>query len=300
MAKLTKKQAQLHRQACELVEADRDLDEDEKEFVLDHWQESSTAANSLEGAFFTPRSLARDLSVDLVGMNATRILDLGAGTGRLAFECRRLFAHRWNGEPRRELVCVERNPAYLKVGRKVLPEATWIGADILDLPTMQLGKFDAAIGNPPFGAVARTGNAPGGYRGRRFEYHAIAIAALFARYGVFLVPQTSAPFRSSGQPNLTWDADEEYQRFHAATGLELQPGCGWDTSHYADDWHGVSPTVEIVTCDLTELSTPATAAPGSLDGAGQLALLARNGHECPRPVRAGTDQSRPHSRKETE
>src|SRR6266536_4254922 len=118
-------------------------------------------------------------------MPVTRVLDLGAGTGRLSFECRRLFAHRWNGEPRRELVCVERNPAYVKVGRKVLPEATWVCADILDLPSMQLGRFDAVISNPPFGAVARTGDAPG-YRGRRFEYHAIAIAAQFARYGVFL------------------------------------------------------------------------------------------------------------------
>lgn len=259
MSKLTKREAQLHRQACELVDSYGPLTEDEKDIVLDHWHEASTAANSLEGAFFTPRGLARDMSVELVGMNATRILDLGAGTGRLAFECRRLLAHRWNGEPRRELVCVERNPDYVRVGRKVLPEATWICADLLDLPTMQLGTFHAAIGNPPFGAVARTGNAPG-YRGRRFEYHAIAIAALVARYGVFLIPQTSAPFRSSGQAGLTWAADEEYTRFHAATGLELQPGCGWDTSYYADDWRGVSPHVELVTSDLTDLVTTEPAA----------------------------------------
>lgn len=51
MAKLTKKQAQLHRQACEPVALDRGLDEDEKELVLQHWQECSTAANALEGAF---------------------------------------------------------------------------------------------------------------------------------------------------------------------------------------------------------------------------------------------------------
>lgn len=152
-------------------------------------------------------------------------------------------------------MCVERNPAYVAVGRKVLPEATWICADILDLPAMQLGEFDACVANPPFGALARVSDAPG-YRGRRFEYHAIAIAALFARYGVFLVPQTSAPFRSSGRPNIIWEADEEYQRFHRATGLELMPGCGWDTSYYTGEWRGASPIVEIVTCDLTELTTP--------------------------------------------
>jgi hypothetical protein len=125
------------------------------------------------------------------------------------------------------------------------------------------------------GADHRPRGVPGG---RRFEYHTITIAALFARCGVFLVPQTSAPFRSSGRPNLTWEADEEYQPFHRATGLELMPGCGWDTAHYAADWRGVSPNVEIVTCDLTALTTPPPApaiAPPGPDGTGvQLTLLA--------------------------
>jgi SAM-dependent methyltransferase len=258
VAKLTKREAQLHRDACALAELDRELTEDEKDFVLDHWQESSTSANSLEGAFFTPRGLARDMSVELPDSNVTRVLDLGAGTGRLAFECRRLFGHRWNGEPRRQLVCVERNPAYVAVGRKVLPEATWICADILDVPDLQLGPFDAVISNPPFGNIARTGNAPG-YRGRRFEYHAIAVAAQVAGSGVFLIPQVAAPFRSSGQPDLTDNADEEYRRFHAATGLTLKPGCGWDTSFYAGEWRGVSPEVEIATCKLSDFTVAAAA-----------------------------------------
>lgn len=40
--------------------------------------------------------------------------------------------------------------------RKVMPEANWICADILDLPDQvdQLGgTFDCAISNPPFGSV---------------------------------------------------------------------------------------------------------------------------------------------------
>lgn len=266
MAKLTKREAQLHREACALVGGFRALTEDEKDFVLTHWQESSTAVNSLEGAFFTPLDLARDLAVELIGTRLTRIIDLGAGIGHLGLACQRLLGHRWRDEQRCELVCVERNPDYVRVGRKILPEARWICADILDLPAMQLGLFDCAIGNPPFGAISRSGNAPG-YQGRRFEYHTIAVAAALANHGVFLVPQESAPFSYSGRQRVTHDADEEYERFHRATGIELESNCGLDTSVYDDQWHGVSPRTEIVLCDFTKRTDtePPEPAPGTSD-----------------------------------
>ena len=48
MGKLTKAEAKLHQQAESLVALDRDLTEDEREFILDHWQESQAAR--LDGA----------------------------------------------------------------------------------------------------------------------------------------------------------------------------------------------------------------------------------------------------------
>jgi predicted RNA methylase len=117
-----------------------------------------------------------------------RIIDLGAGIGRLAWHNRNLYG-RWP-YPTPEFLCVERNPAYVRVG-KVMPEATRLCADILDLPDLadQLGgMFDCAISNPPFGPPRRHRNAPG-YAGRRFEYHTIAVAARLSRRGVFIVPQ---------------------------------------------------------------------------------------------------------------
>lgn len=46
-----------------------------------------------------------------------------------------------------DITCVELNPHYVEVGKKVVPEATWICADVLDpfLPDL-LGQFDFAIG----------------------------------------------------------------------------------------------------------------------------------------------------------
>lgn len=249
MATLSKADARLHRQACELVALPRDLTEQEKDFVLDHWQASANPTNRLSGAFFTPAGLAWDLRLEVSG---DRIVDLGAGIGQLAYACRDHWNRRWNNQPPRELVCVEINPDYVDVGRKIVPEATWVCADMFALSGKDLGEFDTAIANPPYGTLTRSGNGAG-YAGRRFEYHVIGVAADLARRGVFLIPQTSAPFRYSGRPCCEHDTgDDEYTRFHVETGIELEPGMGVDTTYYRDQWHGVRPNVEIVTCDFTE------------------------------------------------
>ncbi|MBF6540717.1 methyltransferase [Nocardia farcinica] len=245
MGKMTKQQEKLHAEALALVDLDRDLTEDEKSFVLDNFQEMSTAANSTHGAFFTPAGLAQDFSVELTGLFG-RFIDLGAGIGRLSHGCR----NRWAGDPEREFVCVERNPDYVRVGRKILPEATWICGDILDVPDMGLGWFDVAIGNPPFGAIKRSKNAPG-CTSRKFEYHVIAVAAQVADCGVFIIPQMSAPFDYSGKPFYQdGTGGREYDKFVRETGIVLEPNCGIDTSSHQEDWHGVSPATEIVTVDF--------------------------------------------------
>ncbi|MEY9840600.1 methyltransferase [Streptacidiphilus sp. EB103A] len=249
MSKLTKDQAAQHRRACALVDLQRELTWREREFVLEHWQESSTASNSLDGAFFTPLELARDMAVDVAGV---RVLDLCAGAGRLAAAARHL--NPWEaqaaGRPTRELVCVERNPEYVRVGRKVLPEARWVCADIFDLPD-GLGRFDTVICNPPYGAVQRAGGGPA-VRSRRFEYHALAVAAALGDYGVFLIPQESAPFRFSGEPYFREQRSADYERFECETGIRLAPGYTINTSSVRHQWRGVTPRTEVVTCDFTE------------------------------------------------
>ncbi|WP_433662734.1 hypothetical protein ACQPW1_11645 [Nocardia sp. CA-128927] len=122
---------------------------------------------------------------------------------------------------------------------------------MLTAPSMRLRSFDTAIANPPFGPIHRTMNAPG-YRGPRFEYHVITVAARLARHGVFLVPQQSAPFSHSGKRCYTDDPDAEYQKFHTTTGISLEPGCSIDTTYYTDDWHQRPIATEVVVCDFTE------------------------------------------------
>ncbi|WP_210581910.1 N-6 DNA methylase [Streptomyces sp. GESEQ-4] len=238
--KLSKEQAKRHNRACELVASKRDLTQSEREFVLDHYHESANTGRTLDGAFFTPAELASEMHLVISG---DRIIDLCAGIGRLAWHARDLVTRHFERLPPREIVCVEKNPEYVRVGRRVLPEATWICADVLDVPGMNLGPFDCAISNPPFGRIKRSTNAPG-YRGPLFEFHVIAIAETLARRGAFIIPRDSAPFRI--ERGFVDQDSPAYERFHRETGILLRPNVGIPTDDYRDQWRDVTPAVEIV------------------------------------------------------
>lgn len=271
MARLTKKAAKLHAQACDLLTKEVLTDED-KEFVLTHWQESANHVNGPTGAFFTPLGLASDFRLDAGSCRS--VIDLCAGIGALALPMWQhdYFERRWNNEDRDpvRIVCVEKNPDYVAVGKKILPEATWICGDVFDLPD-DIGTFEVAIANPPFGTASRTGDSPR-YRGREFEFHVIDLAADLADRGAFIIPQTSAPFAYSGRPYYDdSNPPQKYTRFHAQTGHTLHAGLGIDTAFHAEEWHFTSPVVEVVTVDYRDSVDPVAATAAAT---GQPALFA--------------------------
>lgn len=244
MAKLTKAQAKAHAEAVDLLEKDF-LSEEDKDFVFQNWNEGANHMNGATGAFFTPFNMAFDFAYDVGG---TRVIDLCAGIGMLSYavHCR----SKW-GERLANITCVERNADYVAVGKKLLPEATWVHADVLDVLDMGLGRFDYVISNPPFGAISRERNAPR-YCGKDFEFHVIDIAAHLADYGTFIVPQGSAGFKYSGQQSYKRDTEGKAVKFQELIGVDFHAGCGVDTKFYINDWKGVSPLCEIVTVDFTE------------------------------------------------
>lgn len=253
MAKLTKAQAKAHQQACDLLAKDV-LSEDDKLFVLEHWQESAKHINTIAGAFFTPIGLARDLAIEV--NDNCRVIDLCAGIGALAF-----FASRtWK---RNEMVCVEMNPEYAAVGMKIVPEARWIVGSVFDLPA-DLGRFNFAIGNPPFGATPRQKAAGPRYTGKEFELHVIDVASDLSDFGAFIVPQQTAGFRfSESRSGFEERWTDTHDRLLAQTGIRLEPSCGIDTGLYRRDWHGVSVSTEVVTVDFIEAR--ALRAPAQVD-----------------------------------
>jgi hypothetical protein len=242
MAKLTKSQIKAHREAQALIDADRPLHDDEKLFILNNWNEAANHINSVAGAFFTPTSLASDFSIEVAGGSCDNgtLIDLCAGIGCLSWFCRRPFDR---------VVCVEINPDYVRIGKRILPEAEWIEASAFDPKILDLGRFSWAISNPPFGNIKSDG-AKHNYTGAKFEYRVIELASRIADFGAFILPQMSAPFRFSGQQCYREEETDDCRKFREQTGINMESGCGIDTSIYKGDWRGVSPTCEIVVCEF--------------------------------------------------
>jgi hypothetical protein len=232
--KLTKQQSKDHQKAMEFVHSDRYLTWDERKFILDHYSEQQGQLNALAGAFFTPYGLARDFSIEVP--QGGSMIDLCAGIGALSFACQ---------DKGLEITCVEMCAAYVEVGKRVLPSANWVQADCFSVT----GKFDFAVSNPPFGVI-KGGAYDGLYTGSNFEYKVISHASKLATYGVFIIPQMSAPFRYSGEHCYRQEENEKAAKFREQTGIIMCASCGIDTAIYKNDWKGVSPICEVVCCDF--------------------------------------------------
>lgn len=243
--KLSKQQSKLHQQALDLVHSDKALSWDERKFILDNYFEAQGQLNALAGAFFTPFDLASDFSIEVGGgaLDGGSIVDLCAGIGMLSFACEHRSA---------DITCVEFCHEYVVVGRRVMPNAHWIEADVFEA---DLGRFTFAISNPPFGAI-KGDQFKGKYTGGQFEYKVIELASRIAIHGVFILPQQSAPFRFSGVQCFSEEETDKARKFREQTGIVMQPNCGIDTAQYRSAWHGVNPLCEIVCCEFEATLTP--------------------------------------------
>lgn len=252
MSKLTKLQAKNHAQAITLSQQDT-LTYEEKMFVIEHFHEGANHPNGLAGAFFTPNSLAWDFSFFSGADNLAepRVIDLCAGIGILAFNI-------FQRNPNAKITCVEFNADYIAIGKKILPEANWVQADIRDVETiMQLGAFDIAVSNPPFGNTRTLKGfeikAPYSYHGQHAEYKVIDLASRIARFGSFILPQESAGFKYSNMQQYSQNKNKRYTDFVAQTGIQLDPGMGIDTKAPGyGDFKDVSIVVEFVDANFDE------------------------------------------------
>jgi hypothetical protein len=241
MAKLTKQQSRNHREAEKLLEKDT-LTLDDRIFVYENWHEGANHDNGRAGAFFTPLDFANDFKIEVHG---PKVLDLCAGTGILSF-CYRHFRHH-DGPV--DLTCVEINPAYVAVGKKLLPEANWICGDVFDIWRVLPTDFDCVIANPPFGRILADRRAPR-YTGPEFEFKLIDIAAHLGSYGVFILPQNSTPFHYSGAQYYQRVENAKFEKFFAETAIDIEAGCGIDTTVHQNCWRQVNIITEICCCDF--------------------------------------------------
>lgn len=238
MSRLSKAAIKAHDEAQTLIGLDRPLSDDEREFVLNNWQESARHVNSAAGAFFTPSDLAADVALFC---QLPKVIDLCAGIGGLG-----LWAW-WRSDRKAELTCVEINPDYVAVGRRIFPEARWVCASVEAAPS--LGHFDMAISNPPFGKTAKIASPR--YSGED-DLAVLDIASDCADFATFILPSGSCPFEYSGRREYRARDNAKWTKFHRATGIEI--GCeSIDCGYYQDQWRGVSPKVEAIAADFTEI-----------------------------------------------
>ncbi len=240
MAKLTKQETRQHNQIMDLVHSDKALTYEEKLFIIENFHEGAFTNNSELGAFFTPIGLARDFTID--ACTGGSVIDLCAGIGGLSFA----MVHYMMYNTPREIVCVELNHTYYELGKRIVPEASWVHGEALTTEFNQV--FDMAISNPPFGKI-KTSDFKGKYTGAEFEYKVIERASQIARQGTFIIPQMSANFRYSKTHCFRQDdstTSSKCKKFLDETGLVMNPGCGIDTGYYLEDWKGVKPLCEVV------------------------------------------------------
>jgi SAM-dependent methyltransferase len=252
MARLTKAQSKAHQQAEALLRKET-LTLDEKIFVYENWHESAEHDSARSGAFFTPLEFANDFKIEVHG---PKILDLCAGTGVLSF----CYAHFRHHDRPVDITCVEINPDYVRIGRKLLPEANWICADIFDIWRDLPRDFDSVIGNPPFGRVMTDRKAPR-YTGAECELKILDIASHLATYGTFILPQSSTPFRFSGVPYYRRVDNAKFDRFFADTRVDIEAGCGIDTTVHREGWKQVNILTEIACCEFPRVEAQSAAAP---------------------------------------
>ncbi len=259
MSKLSKAQVKLHGEAVALLNKDKLTDED-RDFIYTHWHPGTVSNTAAASAFFTPTDLAFDFEFD--APTHGRILDACAGTGVLSWAVSTRHFYR-NSGARPDITAIEKNSAYIEIGRKLLPWVNWIHADIFDLPELGLGHFNSVFANPPFGRMNKP-KRKFRYQGASFELALIDMLSDHADLGAFIIPQMSAPFEYSGVTQHRRRHTRESEKFEKQTGLYLSEGCGIDCNHHRQSWLEVVPFVEIVTVDYAEHRKSAPVIPQQL------------------------------------
>jgi predicted RNA methylase len=242
--KITKEKEKLHDEALAILSLSRKLNFDEIEKVYAQYNPMATHRVSKGAIYFTPTGLCRDLATMARIERKSSVLDLCAGIGGLTWEMQILEAYDGNANAKRH-VCVEIDPEFCDVGKKLIPDVEWIRGDVFDQDLMRsLGEFDLGISNPPFGHVPGLDN----YRAWSQQKHPAHLATVdvllrMCHTGIAILPENSVnPLHS---PNR--EQSRDYSRFVAEyPGVDLVP-IPVDVSRY--EWNGANPNVLL--CDIS-------------------------------------------------
>lgn len=244
MAKISKRKLAEHERACDLVHSDRPLSYDERLFVVQNWDPQACHNITKGSAFFTPLEIAGDMMIEACDPNRLPVLDLAAGIGILGFALENRIGRKF------DLKCVEINPDFVAVGKRVLPYADWVCEDAVEWSKGSSERFCQTISNPPYGHRKGVG---------ALEYIFAEIAMKNSDYGVFLMPAGRlTDWKFSGEDTFTNLKNDRYEKWSKKTGIVLECNCGIDCSIYKNLWNGTVITVDVVLVSKGETGAPIT------------------------------------------
>lgn len=246
MGRISKRLLSKHQEALQILEKE-ELTYDDKIFVFENFHEGASGGNSFAGAFFTPIDFAPTFAMEAYSNG--RIVDMCAGIGALTWG---IYRQKKIANREINITCIEFNPEYVRIGKKLMPEVNWIEGDITDASLWEsIVPFDMAISNPPYGKIKTGVNTVDlQYTGSEFELKALEIATKISDHATFLIPQMSTPFKYSGdQPDQDGyyakpGRSKKYDKFSEQTGIELQFNMGISTDQI--QWKQVSIVTELV------------------------------------------------------
>lgn len=164
------------------------LTDQEKWFVLENWRPRAEEVTR-DKAFFTPMGTAMSVAHDMAYVGT--LVDLGAGIGRLSyFVWREMESCGLRGE----LICIEKNPRFVEVGKKTVPGARWICGDIFDYQSYLELEVDYCFSNPPFG----NGKTNGWLMKGDMIAQTMEVILRISHGGVLVVPLEWAPYKVTG------------------------------------------------------------------------------------------------------
>ena len=125
--KLSKQEIKLQKEVKALIDSDKKLHEDDLEYIYENFNPGFISDVTTHSAYFTPLDMAYDFAL-FAGRHGVCV-DMCAGIGILTYAAK--IRDSWEKNITHQ-ICIERNPDYLAIGKRLLPEADWILGDMFD------------------------------------------------------------------------------------------------------------------------------------------------------------------------
>jgi len=252
MAKLSKAEFKQQEQIFQLLQKDK-LTEQE---VWSIYQDINPGFidNLQKGVYFTPIELAADFA--LMSYRYGNVVDVCAGIGGLS-HCMKL-RDTYEGSIK-SFTCIELNPEFVKIGKKLLPEANWICANAFDkelwsniTSTLPGNKFDVLISNPPFGKCPSNAKPDWLNYTEELELMVMELALKFSNNAYMILPAGSIEFKE--EPYYQRVKSNKVEKFRKKNSqFFFQESMSISSDIYKQDWKNLaSINVECVEICMNE------------------------------------------------